>query len=1149
MKRNWIPKQVLSVILAASLSMTPVITANANPVEEAIENVIEEDVISEETQLEAEITPETETEEVTEEQQEQDAETVSENEESSEENPSEENPSEEEASVEEESETDEELTEDEKKVDKKKKEEEFGEVPFQEVDTGEEELTEESTSKDTSVADRLKEVTNEPNPDDPARVIIVMEGDSVLDKGYDAKDLADNKTAMKASDHIETSQEREIEKISNEALDGKELKINYSFSILTNAVSAEVTYKDIEKIEKVDGVKAVYVAAEHEPHEVEKAAKPENTDDCEEDVIVKTWNNGLTGAGTRIAVIDTGLDLNHQAFNEGAFEAHLKDIAINNGKRLSYYNLLDDKEIEKVLPKLNAYNRRGGVTASNLYRNKKVPFAFNYIDVDFDVSHNDGVVDHGTHVAGIAAANLYVPNSASKTGYMKPDNGVIGAAPDAQLMVMKVFSENGGAYTDDYMAAIEDAILLKADAVNISFGTTEAGFSAELECYVNDIFDKLNGSSTVLSTSAGNMGRWSDYTPYGANKTGTVNLDTVGAPGSYRNALTVASSDYNSHKISCFSSVGVPDSLDLKPEITAPGGNILSCVKNGRYDYMSGTSMASPCIAAESALIQQYIRENNLAEKTGLSVRTLAQSLLMSTAEPLEYFDLGYEYSPRVQGAGQADVLKATTSPAYILVGDKEGNDGKVKAVLGDDPERTGQYSFSFDIYNLTDTPQYFGFDSSCLTPTYTDIDGVSYYGIEGKKLNPQVSFNSDNTILVYDFNEDGKVDYEDSKAFLTIVNNNNYRKIYEEYLEYFDFNKDGVLDTKDVYKFARQLNGNEKVCDTSLKAVRVTDSSRVNVTINLSDADRQYLSHYENGMYVDGFVYAIGKVNLSVPFLAFYGGWNESPMFEDFNYMDYAHNPEYGKNTYTYTGVDKTNFLTYYPRGMETMHYYESNFFVKDEKYISDRNAMSSLNGTKIASQYYTLIRNAGNLELSIVDKNTGEKYVDILTVGTAAYFDADKWRWCNNLNRFDLDWKGTDADGNPLKDGTEVEIILKAVPSYYMNSDSEYTDVPEADGMYIKMPITIDNTAPTLEKVEKTESGKYELTVHDNRYVATVLVLGADKQSVLGMYAVNQENPDEDKVVTIDEPNEEYYVKIIDYAFNTKLYHIGKESEVEDE
>ena len=87
--------------------------------------------------------------------------------------------------------------------------------------------------------------------------------------------------------------------------------------------------------------------------------------------------------------------------------------------------------------------------------------------------------------------------------------------------------------------------------------------------------------------------------------------------------------------MSYFSAWGAPGDLTLKPEITAPGGNIYSTTNNGTYDVMSGTSMASPSAAGMAAVLMQYIRENGLAEKAGMTARALAQSLLMGTAEPM----------------------------------------------------------------------------------------------------------------------------------------------------------------------------------------------------------------------------------------------------------------------------------------------------------------------------------------------------------------------------------------------------------------------------------------------------------------------------------------------------------------------------------
>ena len=457
MRRSWIPKKVLSVIMAAALAMSPTITAVASPVEEQVD----EKVVTEATNENADETKSEETESKAE------SEEV-------------------------------EATED---------------LPvFEEVDPNEEGLV---VPTDILKGETVEKESVEVDPDEETRVIIVMEGDSVIDKGYDTEDLADNKSAMRAADKIEAAQEKQVEKISNEALDGEELDVNFNFSILANAVSADVAYKDIEAIEQVDGVEAVYVASKYEPC-VE--AEPNTITSGDMVGSYNTWATGYTGAGQRIAVIDTGIDIDHPSFDSDAFDAHLEETAEAASKSVSDYNLLNAEEIENVLPNLNAAKKYEGLTAEELFNNDKVPFAFNYVDKNLDITHdNDEEGDHGTHVSGIATANYYVKNAASATGYSREAAGVVGIAPDAQLISMKVFGTNGGAYTDDYMAAIEDAILLKADAINLSLGSSAAGNSSDEEEYVNEIFKKLEGTSTVVSISAGNSGRWADHSVYGVN--------------------------------------------------------------------------------------------------------------------------------------------------------------------------------------------------------------------------------------------------------------------------------------------------------------------------------------------------------------------------------------------------------------------------------------------------------------------------------------------------------------------------------------------------------------------------------------------------------------------------------------------------------
>ena len=108
---------------------------------------------------------------------------------------------------------------------------------------------------------------------------------------------------------------------------------------------------------------------------------------------------------------------------------------------------------------------------------------------------------------------------------------------------MKVFGTGGGAYDSDYMAAIEDAIILGADAINLSLGSAMAGSSRPSNGTYQTILDRVVDSDTVLVISAGNAGGWADQTQSEYLYHDGVNLDTLGSPGSYTNSLAIASVD------------------------------------------------------------------------------------------------------------------------------------------------------------------------------------------------------------------------------------------------------------------------------------------------------------------------------------------------------------------------------------------------------------------------------------------------------------------------------------------------------------------------------------------------------------------------------------------------------------------------------
>lgn len=150
---------------------------------------------------------------------------------------------------------------------------------------------------------------------------------------------------------------------------------------------------------------------------------------------------------------------------------------------------------------------------------------------------------HGTHVAGIVAGNLV---DEAKEEFQMDSMGI---APEAQLVVMKVFDNSGNCYLDYLVSAIEDAIILGVDCANLSLGASCGPVYYE---GVTEVYDAAYAAGINVVVSAGNDASTAYNSYWGGDmvESSSVSTGTLGMPGTFDSVLTVASAE-NSHEI-CF---------------------------------------------------------------------------------------------------------------------------------------------------------------------------------------------------------------------------------------------------------------------------------------------------------------------------------------------------------------------------------------------------------------------------------------------------------------------------------------------------------------------------------------------------------------------------------------------------------------------
>jgi subtilisin family serine protease len=424
-------------------------------------------------------------------------------------------------------------------------------------------------------------------------------------------------------------------------------RVHWRYSVTLNGLAVVVPPNSVGKLAHVPGVAEVWPSATYHasldltPQLIGAPA---------------LWGPSLAtaGEGVKIGIIDEGVDQTHPFLSPAGFTMPAGfpkgNTAFTTAKVI----------VARAFP-----------PPSPTYKNANLPF-------DPENSF------HGTHVAGIAAGDH---GTKATTAPLQPV--LSGIAPDAYIGNYKALTIptpccglDGNA--PEIVKAIDQAVADGMNVINLSLGEPEIEPARDI---VVKAIDGAARAGVVPCIAAGNEG---------ADGKGSVS-----SPGNAPLAITAAMSTTGrgapSDIVDGDSSIGpTPYSLQLKPDVTAPGVNVLSSVPAslGTWDAFTGTSMATPHVAGAAALLKQRHPTWSVAQ---------IKSALMLTGDRA-YVDQqrSVEASPLREGGGRIDLPRANAplvfaSPPSLSFGLlKPGSTKTLPVALMDAGGGAGTWAVSF---------------------------------------------------------------------------------------------------------------------------------------------------------------------------------------------------------------------------------------------------------------------------------------------------------------------------------------------------------------------------------------------------------------------------------------------------------------------
>ena len=970
---------------------------------------------------------------------------------------------------------------------------------------------------------------------------------------------------------------------------GEAVEPERQYTTLLNGFSATVTYGQYKALKELDCVESVFLSPTF-------SLLPDTANSTRMIGGGLANETGFTGEGMLIAILDTGVDMDHQIFSKAPANPALTQDDVKG--LLSQYDFQAEGFVK-------------GLSVSSVYKSAKFPFQFDYGDKDTDGAPGTKS-SHGTHVASTAA------------GCTGINADVQGVAPDAQIANMNVFNSSGSASYADILSALEDCMLLGVDVANLSLGS-DAGYidyenPDEFTESLLNVFKRAGESGMSLAVAAGNAYSAAYGDAFG-NKALASNPDygLISEPSTYGESMSVAAVS-NSKVKSPYITVGGRDfayqdsgtistdenakifrDLAKKGELeyaVVPGygteddyegidvsGKVALVQRGGGmyYEqkersayahgaiamlvynnvpgmlYMSITDWKMPC-----AFISQEAGEYLKAQENKVLTVGAADKLVASPTYGMADFSswgatTELTLKPEITAPG-AGIYAAVPGNAY------ESMDGTSMA----SPHAAGAMAIvqqALKARGMTDATQRKHMVDTLLMSTASII-----YDSNGQPYSPRKQgaglININDAVKTEGYlTVDGMIrpklelgDDPAEKGVYTMtfkVHNTGKDTLYYDIqpivltdgtATYTNSDNEAFLTSSETavalsHTFATN-------CKDNRVAVPAGGEQEVTATVTLTNA-KEELKNFENGAYVEGFVTLKqvaadgGKleaaIDLGIPYLAFYGDWTKAPIIDSTDYWETLDGTESKAQAYMNTA------FTTSAEGQIDTYLGDNNY--ANVPYFADHNAISPDNSNDMMDSltgiYTGLLRNTKTLKYTITDQKTGEVYLEkTCDYVNKSIYSYDYYRIVPagvNADYTGIDaWYGTAKNNSKLPNNTKATVTIEATLPY---GDGGTKNLKNS----WSFPITIDNEDPHASDLKVTEAeGRYYLSldVSDNQYVSAIVFYNLRNSDLLyGIQGFSETTPgltSHVKEYDVTGMGETFGMIVHDYAGNSKSYTV---------